>query len=111
MSGTPLHCSTGPRGQHGKRPVAGAARRSGRETLDSAGAKENSYQVQWCSKFTTPRQRGPLQLAIETWFQAEFQADAYFPDFDLSRWTESSSVFYPVDEHNPYPFTFTIYER
>ena len=42
---------------------------------------------------------------------AEFQVDTFFPEFDLSLWTQTSSDFYPADEKNPHAFTITIYER
>jgi dihydrofolate reductase len=42
---------------------------------------------------------------------SQFQADAYFPDFDISLWVEASSVFYPADDQNPYSFTSYIYNR
>ena len=46
-----------------------------------------------------------------THIQAEFEVDTFFPEFDRSLWTESHSDFYPSDEENLYPFSFTIYDR
>ena len=46
-----------------------------------------------------------------TRIHAEFQTDTTFPDFDVSLWQEIGADFHPVDEKNPYPFTFHIYER
>lgn len=46
-----------------------------------------------------------------TRIHAKFQTDTFFPDFDVSLWQEIDTDFSPVDEKNPYPFTFSIYER
>lgn len=40
-----------------------------------------------------------------------FKGDSWFPAFDLSEWTLISSREGNVDERNPYPHTFNIYER
>ncbi len=42
---------------------------------------------------------------------AEFQVDTYFPEFDMTRWTQISKKYHPVDEKNPYPFTFFICDK
>jgi len=39
------------------------------------------------------------------------EADAFFPKIDRSIWKETGRETFPVDEKNPYPFTFTEYER
>ncbi|GAB3334674.1 dihydrofolate reductase [Marivirga atlantica] len=43
---------------------------------------------------------------------AEFpDADAYFPDVDLSEWKEVSRKKHPKDEKHKYAFDFVVYER
>lgn len=46
-----------------------------------------------------------------THIQAEFEVDAYFPDFDRSDWVETRVEFYPADQANQYPFYYQIYDR
>ena len=46
-----------------------------------------------------------------THIQAEFEVDAYFPDFDHSVWVETLSEFYPADQENQFPFYYLIYDR
>lgn len=40
-----------------------------------------------------------------------FTGDAYFPEFDLSEWQVASIKEGTVDDHNPYPHRFIVYER
>jgi dihydrofolate reductase len=42
---------------------------------------------------------------------ADFEVDAYFPDFDRSLWIETHTEFYPIDQENHYPFNYIIYDR
>ena len=46
-----------------------------------------------------------------TYIQAEFEVDAYFPDFDRSAWVETYNKFYPADQENHFPFYYLIYDR
>jgi len=46
-----------------------------------------------------------------TWVHGDFQADTYFPEFDTSVWKEVSREDHPADERNPYPYSFSVYER
>jgi len=38
-------------------------------------------------------------------------ADAFFPVIDRNVWKETGRETFPADENNPYPFTFSEYER
>jgi len=43
---------------------------------------------------------------------AEFpEADAYFPDVDLSEWKELSRTKHPTDEKHKYTFDYVVYEK
>ncbi|UTI40725.1 dihydrofolate reductase [Niallia sp. RD1] len=42
---------------------------------------------------------------------AEFEGDTFFPNVDLSKWTQTSVTQGIRDEKNPYPYYFHIYER
>lgn len=46
-----------------------------------------------------------------TLVDAEIEADAFFPEFDLQDWSERESVFHPADEKNQFPFTFKLLVR
>lgn len=42
---------------------------------------------------------------------AEVDGDAFFPDFDRSRFTETRRESHPADANNEFPFDFTEYRR
>ena len=46
-----------------------------------------------------------------TWVEADVEGDAYFPEIDLSEYTEVSREFRGRDERNEYDMSFTVYER
>jgi len=46
-----------------------------------------------------------------TEIDAEFEGDAWFPEFDRSQWKETFYASHQPDEKNVYPYTFTILER
>ena len=41
----------------------------------------------------------------------DFEADAFFPELELSKWELVSSVYHGKDERHKYDFTFLTYER
>ncbi len=46
-----------------------------------------------------------------TRLHAQFQADAFLPEIDLSAWNQVSAEFHESDQENPVPFTFFVYQR
>lgn len=47
-----------------------------------------------------------------TWVHENFEADTFFPELNNKDWKVIAEENFPVtDEKNPYPHTFTIYER
>lgn len=42
---------------------------------------------------------------------ASFEGDAYFPEFDKSKWKEIERIPHGVDERHNYPFDFVTYKR
>jgi len=40
-----------------------------------------------------------------------FEGDAYFPEFDKSKWNEIERIPHPVDEKHKYPFDFVTYKK
>lgn len=46
-----------------------------------------------------------------TWVHNDFSADTYFPKINFEEWKEISREDYEADEKNPYPFSFSVYER
>ncbi len=46
-----------------------------------------------------------------TRIHAEFEGDAFFPDFDEREWALVSETRHPADENHTYAFTFQWYER
>jgi dihydrofolate reductase len=43
--------------------------------------------------------------------EADLEADVFFPEFDWRDWRSRDYEFHPVDEKNPYPFTFRVLIR
>lgn len=41
----------------------------------------------------------------------KFEADAWFPEFDLNEWKELERTEYPADEANPYACSFIVLQR
>ncbi len=46
-----------------------------------------------------------------TFVDAEFEGDAWFPDFDDNQWFESESVMRPADKKNAYDCRFVTLEK
>ena len=46
-----------------------------------------------------------------TWVDGEFDADTYFPQFNLAEWKEVSREDHPADEKNKYAYSFVEYQR
>ena len=46
-----------------------------------------------------------------TWVHGQFNADTYFPEIDFSQWNEVSREDYPADDKNPYPYSFSVYDK
>lgn len=45
-----------------------------------------------------------------TWIHAQFKGDTYFPSFNMKHWQESARQDYKADIHNPYAYSFLIYQ-
>ena len=41
----------------------------------------------------------------------KFDGDAYFPEFDKSKWEEIERIPHATDEKHKYPFDFVTYKR
>ena len=50
-------------------------------------------------------------LLYVTLIEADIEGDAWFPDFDLTKWRATATVSHPADEKNPYPCEFQTLER
>jgi dihydrofolate reductase len=46
-----------------------------------------------------------------TWIHESFTADAFFPQVNFDEWNEVSRKSFDADEKNPFPYTFSVYER
>ncbi len=58
------------------------------------------------------RQALPLVDRLHiTRVRAEFEGDAYFPQFDEEAWQVKSCEDHRPDEKNPYAYSFVVYER
>ncbi len=44
-----------------------------------------------------------------TYIHGEFQADTFFPEFNLSAWIEVSRIDFEPDDKNPYAYSFVKY--
>lgn len=58
--------------------------------------------------------REALPLAdkmVITHIHADFEGDAFFPEWDLAQWQEVSREDHEPDEKNKYPYSFVVYQR
>lgn len=46
-----------------------------------------------------------------TWIDEEFEADAFFPEVDFSKWKEISREEHAADDKNPYNYAFVHYAK
>jgi dihydrofolate reductase len=46
-----------------------------------------------------------------TWVHEEFDADAFFPEFDEKEWEMVECERHEADKKNPYPYSFCVYTR
>lgn len=46
-----------------------------------------------------------------TWVHSKFVADTFFPKIDFNEWNEVSREDFHADDKNPYPYSFSVYER
>ncbi|NDP21710.1 MAG: dihydrofolate reductase [Paludibacter sp.] len=46
-----------------------------------------------------------------TWVHNNFSADTYFPKINFDEWDEVSREDFDPDDKNPYPYTFSVYNR
>lgn len=46
-----------------------------------------------------------------TWVHKKFAADAFFPEINFDEWNEVTRETHEADEKNPFPYTFSTYER
>jgi dihydrofolate reductase len=46
-----------------------------------------------------------------THVHAEVEGDAYFPEVNFQKWTETSREDYKSSEKNPYDYSFVVYEK
>lgn len=46
-----------------------------------------------------------------TWVHAEFQADAFFPEIDFSKWKEINREDFDPDDKNKFAYSFVTYEK
>ena len=46
-----------------------------------------------------------------TQVHGQFEADAFFPEFDMTGWQESLHEDHDIDEKNSYRYSFSIYDR
>lgn len=54
----------------------------------------------------------PLADKMElTIVHADFEGDAFFPEYDPTDWQETKRTDYPADQENPYPYSFITLEK
>ena len=56
-------------------------------------------------------ERGLVDKLDITYVHHDFEADAFFPEIDLTEWREISREDFKADEKNKYDYSFVSYER
>ena len=46
-----------------------------------------------------------------TYVDADFEADSWFPEFDVREWKETSRLLNKADDKNPFDCSFVVYDR
>ena len=46
-----------------------------------------------------------------TYVHESFDADVYFPDFDITKWKQIEEEYHPKDEKHPHAFTIKVFEK
>jgi len=52
-----------------------------------------------------------IQRMYLTYVDESFEADSWFPEFDLNQWRETSCKRFQADEKNPFDYRFVVYDR
>ena len=56
-------------------------------------------------------ERDLVERMYITWIHGTFQGDTVFPRFDTTTWQQTHREDFPADAENPYPYSFTVWER
>ncbi len=75
-------------------------------------AKEKGEEVMICGGVSIYRQF--LTIADRmylTLIKGDFEADAFFPEFDWNEWQETERIDKESDKDNPYPYSFVTLQR
>lgn len=69
-------------------------------------------EIMICGGASIYRQFLPLANRLYlTFIHSDFEGDSFFPEIDFTKFKLIKKEEHDKDEKNPYPYTFTIYER
>lgn len=75
-------------------------------------ALKNTNEVMIIGGMSLYEQALPLANRLYmTLVHTEVEGDAWFPEFDVSRWEQSSRTDHDADENNPYPYSFITLDK
>lgn len=79
------------------------------EALDKCDEKNENFIIGGASVY---RQFLPYANKLYiTWINKEFDADVFFPVFDIKEWNEVSREDIPFDKNNGFAYSYVVYER
>ena len=79
---------------------------------DALGAVKNEKEVMIIGGMSLYKQAlSKADRLYMTLIHADFEGDAWFPEFDTSDWDQDERINYKADEKNKYPYSFVVLNR
>lgn len=81
------------------------------EAIEAAGKDSDIFIIGGAEIYKLALDKDLIETMYITEIHAEFDADAFFPEFDKSKWDEKILGEHGIDEKHAYAFTFKVYTR
>ncbi len=82
-----------------------------RDAIELCENEDEVYIIGGATIFKQALEYPGVDTMYITWVHEEFEADAFFPQFDKDEWKEVKRKRYEADEENPYAYSFCEYRR
>jgi dihydrofolate reductase len=81
------------------------------QALEMVRGKKKVFVIGGTEPYREAIEAGFATHLVLTRVHGTFEGDAFFPEFDTSKWKLTESKFRPRDEKNAYDMTFEVWER
>lgn len=82
-----------------------------RDAIELCENEDEVYIIGGATIFKQALEYPGVDTMYITWVHEEFEADAFFPEFNKEEWKEVSCEKHEADEENPYAYSFCEYRR